>query len=442
MWRADILTYRITNLKYRAAHSEDVPSLDALRAMVGRDDYANLRVLLPDGELMPLKPWQVAELRTWAANGTPETFNAFPDSPCYIQADAIYFLKKVVSSRPSVSAAALSSVPNARPTAAPAAAAALSSVPNARPAAQLLRDAYLDTYAPPGWALSFVDGSLWSSLAPLVKVLTFDHRTDMVRKVAEEREPTNIGMGSGQYNVDVLSRNFGYEVSGYRSIFVATGRHILPPSLVIYTRTPLRGDTGMLADVVNATGFGFDSEQQPDYIYFVQSGQISEDKKNELIQKIKDVFLLVFLCAEQIGKTQIVLCLLGGGAFSERFPGGTNVYLRTIFFPALKLAVLEKSTDISMLGMMGNPDGDTMDQMISACPGISTEAFGFVPNICETSKASEMLFMNAWDPHSVVGNGNDHDASLDGFFGRNSAMAYLCSPKVNRQIQFDQLVKV
>lgn len=53
-----------------------------------------------------------------------------------------------------------------------------------------------------------------------------------------------------------------------------------------------------------------------------------------------------------------------------------------------------------------------------------------------------VVCMNAWDPHSVVGNGNSIDDSLDGFFGRYSAMAYLCSPKVNPHINFEQLVRM
>jgi hypothetical protein len=43
----------------------------------------------------------------------------------------------------------------------------------------------------------------------------------------------------------------------------------------------------------------------------------------------------------------------------------------------------------------------------------------------------DTLYMNAWDPHSVVGNGNEADGSLDGWFGRLSDLAFLCTPATN-----------
>ena len=41
------------------------------------------------------------------------------------------------------------------------------------------------------------------------------------------------------------------------------------------------------------------------------------------------------------------------------------------------------------------------------------------------------LFVNAWDPHSFVGNGNMADHSLDGWYGRFTAMAVLAWPGTN-----------
>merc|ERR1712039_724173 len=41
----------------------------------------------------------------------------------------------------------------------------------------------------------------------------------------------------------------------------------------------------------------------------------------------------------------------------------------------------------------------------------------------------DSLLVNAWDPWSMVGNGNAADNSLDGYFGRCTAMALLCWPK-------------
>ncbi len=38
------------------------------------------------------------------------------------------------------------------------------------------------------------------------------------------------------------------------------------------------------------------------------------------------------------------------------------------------------------------------------------------------NKHPDALFVNAWDPHSLPGNGNAGDISLDGYVGRSSAV--------------------
>lgn len=57
-----------------------------------------------------------------------------------------------------------------------------------------------------------------------------------------------------------------------------------------------------------------------------------------------------------------------------------------------------------------------------------TQAFngGFVPDILDTDEdVAHTLYVNAWDPWSMIGNGNGRDNSLDGYWGRCSNMAVL-----------------
>ena len=46
------------------------------------------------------------------------------------------------------------------------------------------------------------------------------------------------------------------------------------------------------------------------------------------------------------------------------------------------------------------------------------------------------LFVNAWDPWSLIGNGNERDNSLDGWWGRVSNMAILGWLPTNPSIKF------
>ena len=65
----------------------------------------------------------------------------------------------------------------------------------------------------------------------------------------------------------------------------------------------------------------------------------------------------------------------------------------------------------------------------------------WVPKDFFNSKLSEpqiqeILFVNAWDPWSMVGNGNESDGSLDGYYGRSTNMAVLSWPLTNPNFQF------
>jgi hypothetical protein len=51
-------------------------------------------------------------------------------------------------------------------------------------------------------------------------------------------------------------------------------------------------------------------------------------------------------------------------------------------------------------------------------------------------EADKVLFVNAWDPWSIIGNGNEEDNSLDGWFGRLSAMGVLGWPVTNPNIRY------
>ena len=48
-------------------------------------------------------------------------------------------------------------------------------------------------------------------------------------------------------------------------------------------------------------------------------------------------------------------------------------------------------------------------------------------------------YVNAWDPWSMVGNGNESDQSLDGYWGRSTAMAVICWPLSNPHMQFTEV---
>ena len=54
----------------------------------------------------------------------------------------------------------------------------------------------------------------------------------------------------------------------------------------------------------------------------------------------------------------------------------------------------------------------------------------------DQAKLDDLLFVNSWDPHSMLGNGNRIDDSLDGKFGRCSAIAVLGWPGTNLHVRY------
>jgi hypothetical protein len=56
-------------------------------------------------------------------------------------------------------------------------------------------------------------------------------------------------------------------------------------------------------------------------------------------------------------------------------------------------------------------------------------------DILKTAKSYDFI-VNAWDPHSFPGNGNDNDDSLDGFLGRASTILLTQLPHFNHDIAY------
>ena len=61
-----------------------------------------------------------------------------------------------------------------------------------------------------------------------------------------------------------------------------------------------------------------------------------------------------------------------------------------------------------------------------------------IPQVLFSGQFNEVttLFVNAWDPHSLLGNGNESDSSLDGWWGRISNISVLGSSLTNKQIKY------
>ena len=290
---------------------------------------------------------------------------------------------------------------------------------------------YHHGYAPPNWSLAKVGDADWNARAKVARVYAPANVSPAdLEAVVAEREPVNIG-GRG----DQAMRHYTpLRDSGYTRLFRATGR--LPPNFALYLRalvsaTPKQLTAPRVVHVINSIGYGFDITPQPDYQYFM--AKFTPAKQQELRERLAMTFQLAFACARDIPVRKICLCYLGGVAFAEQFQPDQMAYM-DYYFDALRLALPPYLASLDEINLMGYDEHDYLMSRVGArlkqlveSKGKTCRLLGRIPQILTT----DMLFMNAWDPHSVVGNGNESDASLDGYFGRLSDMGFMSIPDVN-----------
>jgi hypothetical protein len=279
--------------------------------------------------------------------------------------------------------------------------------------AKQLRQIYYDKYKPP----PVFDMSLQCHETEVY----YDKGADLedIITLATEREPVNIAM-ERYYDKSKLQKQFGWSEGFYGTLMLKYG---IAPNIAIYAKTPVfNGKYKRIVDcdigVINLIGVALDDMRQPDAKYFFKAARSN-------IKVLVDLYIKVwnkaFYCARHKGYKKIRPAKVGGSAFSsllsaiKGFNFDTDVYQYSLYM------VSENYPDIEVVEQY-YPD------------------FIFPDSLTKMSHAelSETLFVNAWDPWSVVGNGNKGDNSLDGFYGRSTALWLLCTPFINPYISYTE----
>ena len=336
-----------------------------------------------------------------------------------------------------------------------------------------LWSSYNSFFVPPSWVLDMHKKHMTSegSTATHTHCLTMHPHHKYLDLVLQHREPTNIKNSPGQFDITVFAKAFGYAESGYKTAFRLAKQQEIPPNFALLCRT--RVQTPEIAEfihmqsakkcyinVVNLIGFAFDTESQPDYIYFIEGNRMQEFDEH-----LRNMFRLMFAAYALSDNKMLVLAQVGGRAFSTLFPGCTAEdclpYLANHFYPCLHEVWTSLKTRPDIILLIGNPIPLHLNLLQSACPTASVLACGQFPAVVaqyvqldpytgnlslhnftdtprdakHTYQLSDALFVNAWDPHSVVGNGNSCDNSLDGHIGRCTDMAPMSFYPTNPNIR-------
>lgn len=227
------------------------------------------------------------------------------------------------------------------------------------------------------------------------------------------------------------------------------------PQIAAYAKTPMRyilQDTTHINDdgvhVLSLVGNGFDTWQQPDYQYFFdkQTQDIRVDRQREFFIERQIAFAIALQCASDHSLDRIEFVAVGAGAFAVLLP--RDRVLRDLIkawesveVRAFKRRLQEETGREIKLVFRTEPPYSHNNGFGSGIPSFYEESNWTGDGHGKDWKdaVNRTLFINAWDPWSLVGNGNAMDYSVDGMYGRQSALSLLCWPVTNHNIQYQRV---
>ena len=271
----------------------------------------------------------------------------------------------------------------------------------------ILYNIYKEKYRPPEWTRD-VYINRFEKYAPVAMVFSTSKDTTLIKRLVTEREPVNITMKRG-YDLEAMQKEFGYSIGFYQRYYEEHKK--LAPNIGIYTLSSVKTKEGFMdVHFYHAIGYALDSELQPDYKVYHNHEELLSDKYLE-------VFAGVFTCAKKLKLSTVYMSIVGGGAFSSLYPGGSDRFQRKVWVPAFREAVAKygKGLTIRLIG------GDSDKAIAILSKEYSSKGY-FPAFLYDDFDANNTLVVNSYDPFSFPSNGNSADPSLDGRIGRVSAI--------------------
>ena len=273
--------------------------------------------------------------------------------------------------------------------------------------ASRLHEIYDEGFAFPKWVLEY---GIWDSLDfRSTRVYYPKGSLKLSKQTLLQREPCNIDMVK-LFDVEDCKKAFGWDTSFYTTYFEKTNR--LAPNIGVYVRTPIvcmKASTMKSIHLMNLIGLAFDNDSQPDAQVF------GNPDVNTLIDVYTRIWEKALQCAVDLEVRTIVSSVVGGNHFSPIDPEEFRMQVHNVV-----LAGLQKKYPSVVIQ---RPKSDIMEYI----------------SYTSQEKLNNMLFINAWDPHSILGNGNKNDCSLDGVFGRYTAISVLGWTGTNQYVSFHEM---
>lgn len=292
---------------------------------------------------------------------------------------------------------------------------------------------YREDYEPPNWSRDNI-----IELIRTHQVRCYYPETtkiSVVKRALSQREPVNIA-GNREYFDEVkLYTHFGYEM-GYYDLRKS---YVSKPNIAVYCTSPVKkhplGDITWVDKMhfLHCIGYAFDSETQTDYKEIIK-GKLTVNYTNRLLQLYKNIFHIIFTCAKQYKLRTIALGLVGAGFFSNLYNSNSspNTFMNNVFQPALQEVINKHGWNTEHIQVLGYDKIIINDNMLFNIGFFPNDALNYI-------NPETTLVVNAWDPLSIVGNGNASDHSLDGAVGMHTACGLLCFPYTNPNIEYQPI---
>jgi len=291
--------------------------------------------------------------------------------------------------------------------------------------AKLLWDEYSPEFSPEKWVFKQLqDGTLNSYFSSATVFYTKNTTLDEAKFLASERQATNIGMQRFSSGHIVSS-------GGYTKVQKNIG---------IYCETPVYVDDTHIkrVRVINVIAPATDALLQPDYIRLSKCENHLRQQLYETM--LEDAFYITMACAIQQKVKFLVMTAIGQGAFAEgawdlgidpnlAYTNLARKYFGSKFIKATGTKVIFANCDF-----LPQDEFPCIKQWLNSM--LTSYSKG---GSNENDNIEDVLFVNAWDPWSVIGNGNKGDRSLDGFWGSYSAMSMIGHPKINLAMNYLQV---
>lgn len=197
--------------------------------------------------------------------------------------------------------------------------------------------------------------------------------------------------------------------------------------------------TAIHVNILHVYAPAFDSDKQIDCTKYFRYDDPT--RKKNLITRFELIFRMTFECALQENFTEIYMCGFGLGEFNNN----VDHYVQGLH-DALKLYATNDDFNRIKL-IFWDYNMNTYRKIVEKVQGIEFIQFNYnqlyneIHKISQVKNMSTILFHNAWDPFSIIGNGNEQDGSFDGQWGRRTLCSFFSMLQLNDKIKFKNIAK-